>query len=222
MDRRESKPARGVGVQCRLFTLLREGTRGTRMACAEVGMCPQRMNRDDESFDPTRRWWVPVVKDAADQPMPMDPEASDAYVVVDAILEGRVRLVVAPWPRLDRDGRMHFHDLGRGLGPYAGRNVQALVDRHRAQQGQLPRPLRVGDVFLVRGDPSRLGGWTYVVDVTMGARAQAKVALARAVTPDPEVPARPRSRQRSGPAVQAGAPARPSERVAGSVAPPNL
>jgi hypothetical protein len=180
------------------------------------------MNRDDESFNPTSRWWVPVVKDAADQPMPMHPQDSDAYVVVDAILEGRVRLVLAPWPRLDRDGRLHFDDLGGAPGSYAVSSVQALVDRHRTRQGQLPRPLRVGDVFLVRGDPSRLRGWNHVTDVTMAARAQAKVALARVVTPNPDVPARPRSRRRGGPEVQAGATARQPERVAGSVAPPNL
>jgi hypothetical protein len=181
------------------------------------------MNRGDESFRPTKRWWVPVVKDAAGERMPVDPQASDAYVVVDAMLEGRVRLVVAPWPRLDRDGRLHFDDLGRGLGLYAVSTVQALVDRHRALQGQLARPLRVGDVFLVRGDPSRLRGWGYVVDVTLGARAVAKVALARAVTPNPEVPGRPRGRRRSGATVEAGAQAaRQPEQVAGSVAPPNV
>jgi hypothetical protein len=186
-------------------------------------MSPQRMNRREESFRPTKRWWVPVVKDAAGERMPVEPQADDAYVVVDAMLEGRVRLVVAPWPRLDRDGRLRFVDLGRSVGPYAASTVQALVDRHRAQQGQLPRPLRVGDVFLVRGDPSRLGGWDYVVDVTLGARAVAKLALARAVTPNPEVPVRPRGRRRAGPALDPGAQAaRQPERVAGAVAPPNL
>jgi hypothetical protein len=185
-------------------------------------MAPQRMNRGDESFRPTKRWWVPVVKDAAGKRMPVDPQASDAYVVVDAMLEGRVRLVVAPWPRLDRDGRLHFAELGHGVGPYASNTVQALVDRHRAQQGQLPRPLRVGDVFLVRGDPSRLRGWNYVVDVTLGARAVAKVALARAVTPNPELPRRPRGRRRSGTKVEAGAQTARQPERADSIAPPNL
>jgi hypothetical protein len=193
------------------------------MAGAEVAMSPQRMNRGDESFRATKRWWVPAVKNAAGERMPVGPQAGDAYVVVDAILEGRVRLVVAPWPRLDRDGRLHFDGLGRGLGPYAVNSVQALVDRHREQQGQLPRPLRVGDVFLVRGNPQRLRGWGYVVDVTLGARAVAKVALARAVTPNPEVRQRPRGRRRSGGDVDIGPlGARQPERVAGSVAPPNL
>jgi hypothetical protein len=186
-------------------------------------MSPQRMNRGAESFRVTRRRWVPVVKDAAGERLPVDPEASDAYVVVDAILEGQVRLVAAPWPRLDRGGRLHFDDLGRGLGPYRVGSVQALVDRHRARRGQLPRPLRVGDVFLVRGDPRRLRAWEDVVDVTLGARAVAKVALARAVTPNPEVRQRPRSRRAPGGDVDVGpVDARQHGRAAGSVAPPNL
>lgn len=193
------------------------------MEGAEVAMSPQRMNRGDESFRATRRRWVPVVKDASGERMPVGPEAGDAYVVVDAILEGQVRLVAAPWPRLDRGGRLHFDDLGRGLGPYRVGSVQALVDRHRERQGQLPRPLRVGDVFLVRGDPRRLRGWRHVVDVTLGARAVAKVALARAVTPNPEVRQRPRSRRAPGGDVDIGPlDVRRQGRAAGSVAPPNL
>jgi hypothetical protein len=193
------------------------------MAGAEVAMSPQRMERGAESFRATGRRWVPVVKDAAGTRLPVDPEASDAYVVVDAILEGQVRLVVAPWPRLDRGGRLHFDDLGRGLGPYRIGSVQTLVDRHRERQGQLPRPLRVGDVFLVRGNPRRLRAWDHVVDVTLGARAVAKVALARAVTPNPEVRQRPRSRRLPRGDVDIGpVDARQHGRAAGSVAPPNL
>jgi hypothetical protein len=185
-------------------------------------MCPQRMKRHDESFRPTRRWWIPVVNDAGGERMPVEPRAGDAYVVVDEMVEERVRLVVAAWPRLDRDGRLYFEDLGRRLGPYAPRTLQALIDRHRAQQRQVQRPLRVGDVFLVRGDASRLSGWDYVLDITRGARAVARVALARAVTPSPEVRQRPRGRRGSGSEVDEGAQARRPERVAGSVALPNV
>ena len=185
-------------------------------------MCPQRIKRRDESFRPTKRWWIPAVNDASGERMAVEPRAGDAYVVVDEILEERVRLVVAAWPRLDRDGRLHFEDLGRRRGPYAPRTLQALNDRHRAQQRQVQRPLRVGDAFLVRGDASRLGGWEYVLDITRGARAVARVALARAVTPSPEVGERPRGRRGSGSEVAEGAQARRPERVAGSVALPEV
>lgn len=184
-------------------------------------MCPQRMKRRDESFRPTRRWWIPAVNDASGERMAVEPRASDAYVVVDEMVEERVRLVVAAWPRLDRDGRLYFEDLGRRRGPYATRSLQALIDRHRAQQGQVQRPLRVGDAFLVRGDASRLSGWEDVLDITRGARAVAKVALARAVTSTSAVRERPRGRRGSG-EVEDDAQARRPERVAGSVALPEV
>lgn len=185
-------------------------------------MCPQRMKRRDESFHPTKRWWVPAVNDASGERMPVEPRASDSYVVVDEIVEERVRLVVAAWPRVDRDGRLHFEDLGRRRGPYAPRTLQALIDRYRARQGQVQRPLRVGDAFLVRGDASRLGGWQYVLDITRGARAVAKVALARAVTSESEVRERRKGRRGSGSEVEEDAQARRPERVAGSVALPDV
>jgi hypothetical protein len=186
-------------------------------------MYTQRMARRDQSFRPTTRWWIPVVKGAGGERMPVEPRAGDAYVVVDEIVEERVRLVVAAWPRLDREGRLHFDDLGRRLGPYAPETLQALIDRHRAQQEQVQRPLRVGDAFLVRGDAHRLRGWEYVLDVTHGARAVAKVAMARAVTFRSPVQGRPRARRRLASEVAAGPQApRPSERVAGSVALPDV
>jgi len=80
-------------------------------------MYTQRTKRPDQSFHPTRRWWTPVVNDADGARLPVDPRAGDAYVVVDEVVAERVRLVVAPWPRLDREGRLHFADLGRRGGP---------------------------------------------------------------------------------------------------------
>jgi hypothetical protein len=186
-------------------------------------MYTQRTKRPEQSFRPTGRWWTPLVKDADGRRMPVDPRAGDAYVVVDEVLEERVRLVVAPWPRLDREGRLHFEDLGRRSGPYAPTTLQALVDRHRAGQGQVQRPLRVGDAFLVRGDARRLGGWDYVLDVTHGARALAKLAVARAVTHSPEVKGQPRRRRRPEPDLAAGPQALPQPaRTAGSVAQPSI
>jgi hypothetical protein len=183
----------------------------------------QRTKRRDQSFHPTGRWWTPVVEDADSRRLPVQPQAGDAYVAVDEILEDRVRLVVAPWPRLDEDRRLHFEDLGRRLGPYAPSTLQALVDRHRAQQGQVQRPLRVGDAFLVRGVAHRLSGWQYVLDVTAGARVAAKFAMARAVTPVSQVRARPKRRRRGGSQGQTGPQARQQpERIAGSIALPTV
>lgn len=85
----------------------------------------------------------------------------------------------------------------------------------------MQRPLRVGDAFLVRGDASRLGGWAYVLDITRGARAVAKLALARAVTSKSQVRVRPTGRRGSG-EVEEDAQARRPERVAGSVALPDV
>jgi hypothetical protein len=180
------------------------------------------MKRRDESFRPTRRWWIPAVNDASGERMAVEPRQSDSYVVVDEVVEGRIRLVVAAWPRVDRDERLYFEDLGRRVDTYALRSLQALIDRHRAQQGQVRRPIRVGDAFLVRGDASRLGGWDYVLDITRGARAVARVALARAVTSPASVPERPRSRRGSGSEIEEGTQGRRPERVAGSVALPEV
>jgi hypothetical protein len=90
-------------------------------------MYTQRTKRPEQSFRPTTRWWTPVIRDADGTPISLQPEAGDAYVVVDEVLEGRVRLVVARWPRLDREGRLHFGDLGRRHGPYTPGTLQALV-----------------------------------------------------------------------------------------------
>lgn len=78
-------------------------------------MYTQRTRRPDQSFQPTSRWWTPVVTDADGARLPVDPRAGDAYVVVDEVLEGRVRLVVAPWPRLDREGGCTLPTLAIGV-----------------------------------------------------------------------------------------------------------
>jgi hypothetical protein len=184
-------------------------------------MYTQRAERGNRSFRPTGRWWIPVVMDADGNGMPVEPAAGDAYVAVDELLEDRIRLVVAPWPLLDQDERLHLENLGRMLA-CAPRTLQTLVDRHRARHGQVQRPLRVGDVFLVRGDADRLGGWTHVLDVTRGARAAAKVATARAVTHPAMVRERPKRRTRSSD-VRVGPQARQRpERTAGSIALPSV
>jgi hypothetical protein len=60
-----------------------------------------------------------------------------------------------------------------------------------------------------------------VLDITRGARAVAKVALARAVTSKSQVRERPRGRKGLG-EVEEDAQARRPERVAGSVALPDV
>lgn len=181
-------------------------------------MYTQRARRADQAFEPTERRWLPAAKDADGRRIPIRPRSSDAYVAVDEILEDRVRLVVAPWPRLDRDGRLHFSDLGHQVGPFAVSTLQRLVDRHRAEHGQVRRSIRAGDAFLVRGSADRLDGWDYVLDVTYGARAAAKLAMVRAVSPV----ARPSGRRRGG-GTDVESRARPlRERTAGSIALPSV
>jgi hypothetical protein len=64
-----------------------------------------------------------------------------------------------------------------------GRFLSA-VDRSRGGQGQLTRPLRVGDAFRVRGmESASVAEWTDIIDVTSQARELAKAALLGAVAP---------------------------------------
>jgi hypothetical protein len=144
-------------------------------------------------------------------------------VVIDEIVEDRIRLVVASWPRLDHDGRLYFDDLGRYAGPFVPANLQTVVDRHRARRGQVRRPLRVGDAFLVRGSARQPSRWTYALDVTHGARVAARLAVARAVTLPASVKPRRKGRGRAAAEAVTPTPApRERERVAGSVALPAL
>ena len=125
------------------------------------------------------------------------------YVVVDDILENSVSLVLAHWPEIDREGRLHFPGLPLSLGTDRG-TLERYLARYRRPREHRDRPLRIGDVFALRLqagaldqvaneleeqrrlepflDPER---WIVppVYDVTADARDEAKVAFYSAVTP---------------------------------------
>lgn len=133
------------------------------------------------------RWRPDVLYDARPDAVsrPIDLAGDEWYMVIDDLGGGIVICEFSSWPALDVEGRLAFAGqpwrLGRPL-----TEVQALVDRFRAANGQPApdRPLRVGDVFAVRG-PKRgartLRNVTGILDVSAAARTAAKAALYGAV-----------------------------------------
>lgn len=147
-------------------------------------MVEERAGTPAEARSQTRQLWIPD-----GLPKRVVPQASDAYVVIDDLADGVVVLTSAPWPHLDRAGRLVFESSAVDSPPHFGRSersVQARVDELRAGQGEPPvttRPLRIGDVFLVRGFSTRIDDWQLLVDVTPQARTAAKIALFGAIAP---------------------------------------
>jgi hypothetical protein len=148
----------------------------------------QRAAVAPESFVPRDvRWRPDVLYDSRPEPVGrgIDLSGDEWYMVIDDLGGGIVICEFSSWPALDADGRFAFDGrpwrLGRPLS-----EVQALVDRFRAANGQPApdRPLRVGDVFALRG-PRRgarsLRAVTAVLDVSAAARTAAKAALYGAV-----------------------------------------
>ena len=133
------------------------------------------------------RWRPDVLYDARPEAVsrPIDLAGDEWYMVIDDLDGGMVICEFSSWPALDADGRLAFEGhpwrLGRRL-----TEVQAVVDRFRAVAGQPApdRPLRIGDVFSVRG-PKRgvrsFRGVTGLLDVSAAARTSAKAALYGAV-----------------------------------------
>lgn len=122
-----------------------------------------------------------------------DPTLTDAvlaaahYVAVDRIDGAVVTLAVAAWPVVEpATGRLDF-------GPPAERRpitvdaarLQTRIDVDRTAAGQLVRPIRVGDVFLVIDLGGPLPSWGRIVDLTRAGRLAAKAALYSAVAPAP-------------------------------------
>jgi len=175
--------------------------------------------------------WEPRIVRVDEQPIEPEPDAADAYVVVDEIVGNDVRLAVAPWPHQDAGGRLRFDDSGSEPHEYSRPELQRELDRHRDAEGQLVRPLRIGDVFLVRGF-GELADWQRVLDVTGASRQAAKRAGLRAVaqpvdagalaTGKPSVaPSKipPAQRWRRLPPISGpGTEPRPAEPSAGSIA----
>jgi len=113
--------------------------------------------------------------------------ATDRYVAVDRIDARVVTLAVAPWPTVEPGtGRLDFGPRAdRRTVTVSLRSLQASVDRDRAASGQLVRPVRSGDVFLVRGFVQSPARWSLVVDVTRSGRLAAKAALYSTTAPAP-------------------------------------
>ncbi len=116
--------------------------------------------------------------------LPLSPESSDRYVVVDERLYGRLTLAVAPWPTVDRAGRLHFQPSSAVGVEEEALQRAARESRQGLQEEAADRPIRIGDVFLVRelegNDPSK---WGSIFDVSAQAREAAKTALHSAVAP---------------------------------------
>jgi hypothetical protein len=108
-----------------------------------------------------------------------EPTTADRYVAIDRIDDDVVTLAVAPWPIVDPDtGRLLF--LPRDERTSVATPLDAVrerIDADRRASGQLIRPLRVGDVFWVRGYGERPDRWERVIDVTRAGRFAAKAAL---------------------------------------------
>jgi hypothetical protein len=136
-----------------------------------------------------------------------------AYVVVDEIVDGRIGLNIARWPRLDDAGRLSFGDpeadefVGVSRAGFQEllqeRRVLMVMTREErplgpdAGQALSEREVTIGDVFAV---PQAEGGeWTHqdelgechllvsdgarIFDITYEARERAKLAAAAAVAP---------------------------------------
>ena len=198
-------------------------------------MYVQRRRPPPESFR-LGALWRPEVRAADGSPLPITPQPTDAYVVVDEIVADRVGLVASPWPNVDEAGRLRFRKVGAvQRRTYARERIQGVLDRLRRSKGQIERPLRVGDTFWVRGLSGNPEGWKAAIDVTGAARQAAKTALLRAIAypaiagPRPE--REPRSSRRRSRARSARFPEGRQDRgrrpegegfSPGSVAPPSI
>jgi hypothetical protein len=81
-----------------------------------------------------------------------EPRLDDLYAAVDDIADGMVVLRLSLWPALDAEGRLTFGGDPSSWALPAPR-LQAVAEAERIRHGQLApdRPLRVGDVFALRG-----------------------------------------------------------------------
>jgi hypothetical protein len=131
---------------------------------------------------PRIRLWQPVVERADATVFELEPDPSDCYVVVDDLAYRRVVLDVAPWPRLDEQGRLTFGEE-RETRVAALELAQEAFDAARVETGQVLRPLRVGDAFQVQHIAESIGDWVIGADVTRPARDAARLALFAAVAP---------------------------------------
>ncbi|HEX7097816.1 MAG TPA: hypothetical protein VF377_01140 [Acidimicrobiia bacterium] len=145
--------------------------------------------------------WSPPAPDDCENPFDeIPPKKTDKYVVVDEIDGTQVRLVVSPWPLVEPDGHLVFPIRqsrrrktlddptdAELMVEYGVLHQKASEHRSRYEQLAADRPLRVGDVFWFRGelDPELAG---QLIDVTYGARAEAKAAMSWAVAGSLDAP----------------------------------
>jgi hypothetical protein len=125
--------------------------------------------------------WRPELTQADETAIEFAPVAEDSYVVLDELISDQVRLAVCAWPNVDEGERLRFDESGSEPVGFERRGLQAELDRRREAEGQLPRPLRIGDVFVVQGFGEDPSAWERVLDVTAPARKAAGRAGLRAV-----------------------------------------
>ena len=151
----------------------------------------QRRAVAPESFTVVDAPWLPVVEDQRGIAADLAPRRTDVYGVIDDIADGLVKLHASPWPSVDRAGRLAFGSPEeRESAVFDADALQEAVDRFRSrsQQPGADRPLRLGDVFLIRGygdvfAPRAPSDWEVISDITRVARDAARVAFYSAIAP---------------------------------------
>lgn len=143
----------------------------------------QRARIDKAEFETQDRLWQPFTVHGPDGKRRQRRRAfkDDNYVVVEDIDDARVVFEISRWPEVDRGGRLDFKGEPSEL--YDDLAVaQEVIDEARDADGVTgsDRPLRVGDVFLVKdlatGADSITSAGT-IRDVSLAARLAAKSAL---------------------------------------------
>jgi hypothetical protein len=135
--------------------------------------------------EPERGPWRPADSPLADSGWLI--AADDRYVAIDRIDGPLATLAVAPWPTVEPGtGRLDFGPRSeRSTVAIPLRALQDRVDLDRAASGQLVRPLRPSDVFLVGGLDDDPAVWKRVLDVTRSGRLAAKASLYATAAPAP-------------------------------------
>ena len=151
-------------------------------------MHEQRKAAAAESFyrrerDPV---WRPAITASDGVERDWRPASQDHYVAVDDIDEDALVLEVQAWPSVDRAGRLRFQGDGDEL-CCPTQDLYEAVCRGRTAGGQdaAVRPIRIGDVFWMRGLEPESGSFADVeiLDVTRAGREAAKIAHYSAAAP---------------------------------------
>jgi hypothetical protein len=143
----------------------------------------QRRKIEDDRFEPQDLLWSAATVHGEDgtELRDLDVEATDNYVVIEEIEDGRIVFEVSAWPHLDKDGRLVF--AGEPTEFYQlAETAQQEIDLARLGQDVTgaERALRTGDVFAVRGLPAAresIGQADEIWDVSLVARRAAQAAL---------------------------------------------